>query len=210
IVDADGSVDTATVTITINGHTDAVPTVTVTDSNGLDAGHNTISEDALTAVEGSFSVSAEAGIQAISIEGTSISLSELESSATTPITIATDYGTLRVTGFDNGVVSYSYIVATSLTHTNGEALSDQISITVTDDLNQTSAAEILDIRVTDTAPTATNEVHSVTENASQTISGDTMTNEGNAAFDGSASFKEWGNTDAKYGTFTPKGNGTYT
>ncbi|MCZ4294551.1 VWA domain-containing protein, partial [Vibrio sinaloensis] len=25
-----------------------------------------------------------------------------------------------------------------------------------------------------------------------------------------ASFKEWGNTDAKYGTFTPKGNGTYT
>ena len=79
IRDADGDETTASVVITINGHTDGPPSISVPDANGELAGDDSIAENAAGAITGSFAISGEAGIASLQIGGSTIlSLAELQ------------------------------------------------------------------------------------------------------------------------------------
>ncbi|QID17096.1 retention module-containing protein [Nitrogeniibacter mangrovi] len=178
ITDADGSTSTATLSITIDGHTDGAPIITVPDTDGAaNATDMTLAETA-GATAGSFTVSAEAGIASVSVDGTSLSPTDLANLGTTPITLNTGEGTLVLTGYDaaTGTVSYTYD-PNVLTHTGGAPITDAIAIEVLD-ANGVSSTDSLDIAITDVDPTAAADTNAITEDASpNTVSGNVYTND---------------------------------
>ncbi|MEG1043083.1 MAG: VCBS domain-containing protein, partial [Pseudomonas sp.] len=103
VQDADGDTRTASVTITIQGHTDGPPTVSVPDANGAEAGQLSVAENATTAATGHFSIHSEAGVASISVGGTSVSLAQLSglgSPGASPVTVSTAKGDLTLTGYN--------------------------------------------------------------------------------------------------------------
>ncbi|WP_460188717.1 beta strand repeat-containing protein [Thiomicrorhabdus hydrogeniphila] len=216
IHDADGDESTASVTITINGHTDGTPTVDVNDENGLAVGDNSIAEDATGAVTGTFTITAEAGVQSINVAGTTISEAQLGDLTNNPVSITNstdENGTLTITSYDaaTGVIGYSYAVdGDAKTHNaTDDNVIDNFAITVTDDNGTSSTADSLDILITDTAPVANNESHTLSEDsATDTASGNALSND--SAFDAPVGFSGWdASNSAQYGTFTANANGTY-
>ncbi len=212
--DADGDVATATVVITINGHTDGSPTVTTPEGNGAEAGQHTLAEDDTAGVSGTFTVTAEAGLSSVKVGGETLTLAQLNGlSSTTPVTVETPRGTLVLNGFDaaTGKVSYHYTVDGAQEHAkpdNDATVLDDIAIVVTDALNGTGNGT-LTIAITDTVPVATGESHTLVEDSgSYLVDGNTLAND--TAFDGPVSFDGWqGNIAAQYGTFTANADGTY-
>lgn len=98
ITDADGDESTATLTIVINGQSDAAPVVTSQNHSVVEASSGVITGD--------MTVSAEAGFAAVTVNGQNIQ----DASAASPVVITTANGELRITGFDTatGKISYSY------------------------------------------------------------------------------------------------------
>ena len=144
----------------------------MSDDNGIVGGDQDIAENASGTVSGTFTISADAGLQSISVDGNTITQAQLlalEAGTGTiaPITTTEESGTLTITGYNSGtgVVSYSYAVeGTAKTHNAAnDNVVDRIAITVTDDLNATSAADSLDILITDTAPSAVADTRTVGE-----------------------------------------------
>ncbi|MCZ4294552.1 VCBS domain-containing protein, partial [Vibrio sinaloensis] len=192
-----------TVEIIVQGEHDTPPKIVIDDADGsATASDNSVLEASGETVIGSINVSAQAGIDTVTIAG-----QDVTNASTTPVVI----GQLTITGYNaaTGEITYSYTENDSPEdHSNGGVI-DSFEVEVTDRAGQTHS-DSLDIEITDTAPTATDEAHSVTENASQAINGDAMANEGDAAIDGDASFNGWSSTTAQYGTFTANDDGTYT
>ncbi|PHO13983.1 VCBS domain-containing protein, partial [Malaciobacter marinus] len=213
VQDGDGTTSQTEVVITINGSTDSVPTVEVSDLTA-EVGDNIIAEDATTAVSGTFTIAAEAGVESISVDGTTITEAQLKDLSANPVEITTsdEGGQLTITGYDEstGEVSYEYVLNQPKDHSAGEdSVIDTIAITVTDALNQTSAVDTLDILITDSTIEAVGEEHSLTEDSAiTTVSGDTLSNEADP-FDGDVSFVSWDSTTANYGTVTLNADGTY-
>ncbi|EAA1832533.1 VCBS domain-containing protein, partial [Vibrio parahaemolyticus] len=170
VKDADGDVATATVVITINGHTDGSPTVTTPEGNGAEAGQHTLAEDDTAGVSGTFTVTAEAGLSSVKVGGETLTLAQLNGlSSTTPVTVETPRGTLVLNGFDaaTGKVSYHYTVDGAQEHAkpdNDATVLDDIAIVVTDALNGTGNGT-LTIAITDTVPVATGESHTLVEDS---------------------------------------------
>ncbi|RXJ88608.1 adhesin, partial [Aliarcobacter trophiarum LMG 25534] len=170
--------------------------------------------DATTAVSGTFTIAAEAGVESISVDGTTITEAQLKDLSANPVEITTsdEGGQLTITGYDEstGEVSYEYVLNQPKDHSAGEdSVIDTIAITVTDALNQTSAVDTLDILITDSTIEAVGEEHSLTEDSAiTTVSGDTLSNEADP-FDGDVSFVSWDSTTANYGTVTLNADGTY-
>lgn len=180
LTDNDGDKSTATLTITIHGHTDGIPVVTVTDHNGLEAGVNSIAEDAATPVTGEFQISAPDGLKHIIVGGQTVTASELAALDTTPRVIPGSEGTLRLTGYDpaTGTVNYSYQqTGTSKDHGGGD-VTDRFPITVTDNADQTSAPVDLIVLITDTVPVAHPDTGSITEDAAGPLRGNVVTDAG--------------------------------
>ncbi|MHB0819562.1 T1SS-143 repeat domain-containing protein [Stutzerimonas stutzeri] len=180
LTDNDGDKSTATLTITIHGHTDGIPVVTVTDYNGLEAGVNSIAEDAATPVTGEFQISAPDGLKHIIVGGQTVTASELAALDTTPRVIPGSEGTLRLTGYDpaTGTVNYSYQqTGTSKDHGGGD-VTDRFPITVTDNADQTSAPVDLIVLITDTVPVAHPDTGSITEDAAGPLRGNVVTDAG--------------------------------
>jgi len=166
ITDSDGDMSTATLTITINGITDGLPGVTVTDNNGADSGDESVEEHA-TLTGKTFTVSASAGLTKITVAGTDVTLAELNALGTTPKSITLTNGSMTLTGYDSttGAVTYSYDPTGTSTDHSGGAVSESISIVVTDN-NGVTASDTLGILITDTSPVAANDARSVTEGTS--------------------------------------------
>ncbi|KJV05034.1 VCBS domain-containing protein, partial [Methylocucumis oryzae] len=89
LTDADGDSTTATLTITINGNTDGAPSIIAADHNGVAVGENTVYEAGLISVSdtsemttGTIAISALDGLSAISVNGTVVTLSDLNNLAT--------------------------------------------------------------------------------------------------------------------------------
>ncbi|HHX36320.1 MAG TPA: hypothetical protein GX719_13755, partial [Gammaproteobacteria bacterium] len=212
--DADGDVDSATVTITINGRTDGPPVVDVPDDNGVAAGNISIAEDATAAVTGQITVTAEAGVASLQVGGQTLTLADLNALGTTPAIVTTTKGELTLTGYDaiTGKVDYSYTVNGAQDHTpdddGDDSVLDSFVISITDANGQTSN-DTLDVLITDTDPVAEPESHTLVEDSgAYTVSGNTLTND--TAFDGPVAFNGWqGSTAAQYGTFTANSDGTY-
>ncbi|MDY3197491.1 MAG: VCBS domain-containing protein, partial [Pseudomonadaceae bacterium] len=189
LTDTDGDSDTARLTITINGRTDASPSIVPEDDNGNGAidGHNTVNESGLrdpadadtsNIVDGSIQISAGDGLASISIGGQTFSLADLQAlSASTPsAAIPVEGGTLVLTGFTpgtsvggvptSGTLEYTYTLTSERAHSGSEdqSLLLDIPLSVTDAGNET-ANGTLTIQVMDDVPTAVADIGNVTEGA---------------------------------------------
>lgn len=110
---SDGSkTDTATLTITINGHTDGAPNIVVNDGNGPTAtGQATVYEKGLTGgsgdpadkTTGTITVQAPDGIASVTIGGTTFTVAQLDAatSDSPSADIDTGEGELRITGISD-------------------------------------------------------------------------------------------------------------
>ncbi|PSJ20385.1 hypothetical protein CVH10_17855, partial [Halomonas sp. ND22Bw] len=107
VTDADGSQSTATLTVTINGATDAPPTVDIDDNApGVDGAEQRVSEASGNTVSGTATVGAEAGIAGVTVNDQDIT----GATAANPIEIVGSEGTLTITGYDaeTGEIAYEY------------------------------------------------------------------------------------------------------
>ncbi|NMY49591.1 retention module-containing protein [Pseudomonas sp. WS 5011] len=161
--DSDGSFSTTTVTFTVTGASEGVPTVTIpNDGAGVDASDLNVAENGTTT--GSFTISAPDGLTSLGLGNTVISAADLANSANSNVTVPGTNGTLTITGFDaaTGVVSYSYDpTGTSTDHSTG-AVVDSFAVVVTDPQGDTQAGTpSLDILIIDTAPVANADIDSV-------------------------------------------------
>ncbi|SFQ85008.1 VCBS repeat-containing protein [Halopseudomonas formosensis] len=186
LTDTDGDSDTARLTITINGRTDASPSIVPEDDNGNGAidGHNTVNESGLAGgstagdgsniVDGTIQISAGDGLGSITIGGQSFTLAELQAlSAGSPsAAIAVEGGTLVLTGFTpgtsvggvptSGTLQYTYTLTGERTHStqgNDDVLLN-IPLSVTDAGNETVDGT-LTIQVVDDVPTAADDTADV-------------------------------------------------
>ncbi|MDD2741331.1 MAG: VCBS domain-containing protein, partial [Rhodocyclaceae bacterium] len=215
LTDGDGSTTKATLTITIKGSTEGVPTIDVPDDNlaGQGDGDKTVAETDV-AIAGNFSITAPAGLKQITLGSTTVSEAELVNLSTTPVTLVTDKGTLVLTGYDasSGQVSYTYDPKI-LTHTDGESLIDRIALTVTDDLDISGTPNSLDINITDSQPVAKDDVNSITEDGTpNTVDGNVLTGAGadTVGGDSNANPVTAANVTLTYGSLQLNSDGSYT
>ncbi len=182
LTDADGDRSSTTLTITINGNTDGAPAATVVDHNGADVGDHSIAEDATSPMSGTFSVSAPDGLKSINIGGETLTVTDLAALNDTSKSITGSEGVLTLTGYDvrTGELSYTYQQSGSnKDHSGGDnSVTDSFAITVTDNANVVSAAESLDILITDTAPEANADTNSVTEDSGTPATGNVISDSG--------------------------------
>ncbi|SHM92880.1 Ig-like domain-containing protein, partial [Halomonas cupida] len=157
LTDTDGDTSEATLTITITGQTDAPPTVTPEDSDGTASdAHNSVTEGTGETVTGSVTVSAEAGIAAVTVGGVDVTAAgdgnEIEIATTAR-------GTLTVTDYDaaTGVISYRYTEDSDAEdHTNDAQQLDSFDVVVTDVAGE-STTGTLTVETLDTEPTAVDD-----------------------------------------------------
>ncbi|RAH38154.1 retention module-containing protein, partial [Halomonas sp. SL1] len=208
VTDGNGSNDTAQVTVTINGVTDAPPTVDIEDNApDVDGAEHSVVEASGHTVTGSATVAAEAGIAGVTVNDTDITAATAEN----PITIPGAEGTLTITGYDasTGTLSYAYTEdGEAEDHRDGEIL-DRFALQVTDVAGE-STRDSLDIRIEDTAPEADDDAASVEEDANTPATGNVLTNDSQGADAPSAvSFDADDVAAAQYGTFVDNGDGTW-
>ncbi len=188
IKDADGDLSHTTVTITVNGADEGVPTVTIPDDNGSATGENSVVENTTITGE-TFSITAPDGLASLTVGGTVITAAQLAAVGTTPIAaIATTEGSLTITGFNavTGTVTYNYDPTGLSKDHSGTEVVDSIAILVTDTDGDTSAVpQNLDILITDTDVTAVADTGEVSEDvaADTTASGNVITGTGEATAD---------------------------
>src|SRR5690554_2802057 len=235
ITDNDGDQSTTTLTITINGHTDGEPAVTIADNNGAEVGDHSIAEDATNPVSGTFSISAPDGLKGVTVNGETLSVSDLEALNTTPRSITGSEGTLTLTGYDasTGEIHYEYQQSGSAKdHSAGDdSVIDSFVITMTDNADVESDPESLDILITDTAPVANADANTIAEDTIEVTgnviggtgvsTGDVADTEGadGATVTGITSSNVAGNTatenagtlviEGEYGTLTINPDGNY-
>ncbi|WP_223879718.1 hypothetical protein, partial [Dechloromonas sp. CZR5] len=171
---------TATLTITINGHTDGTPVISIPDANGVTPGQQTVAETD-GPMAGTFTISAQAGITSVTLgsggSAVSVSLAELNNLGTVSKSYTTADGTLTLTGYDagTGVVSYTY---DPVVHSANNDVLANIPLTLTD-ANGVSSSGTLGITITDSKPVAVADTASITEDAvSNTVSGSVLTGAG--------------------------------
>ena len=228
--DGDGDIDTANLTITINGADDKVSLTGLCGSEGTvyEAGLSDGSHIGFTATSfnGDFFVDAKDGLDEIRIEGVKV----IDNGVLTGNSFTNAYGTIVVTAFDaaTGKVSYTYTLTDNITHsTSGDGDSAQyrdFTVTAVDRDGDADSAT-LTVKIVDDNPDAFNNTASVTEDsgAGQQATGNLITDHPAdvVGADGAkVSFAEgsnWKNIDAdgetingQYGTLFVKADGTYT
>ncbi len=180
--------DTATLTITINGHTDGAPSIAPVDGNAAATGEATVYEKGLTSAgdttettTGSITVKAPDGLKEITIGGTTFTLAQLQSFSTgTPsAAINTGEGEIRITGItgdplsgSGAAVSYSYTLTSAQSQPGGAAATestDSIALVVKDIKDATSSGT-LTIQIIDDVPLASADTGNVKATETLTVS----------------------------------------
>ncbi|CCQ72676.1 Ig-like domain-containing protein [Magnetospira sp. QH-2] len=199
VVDGDGDTTEATQEITL---TDLAPEAVDDATQSVDEGGNTITGSLLdndTAGDGALSVMAIAytdengNLQSVVIEDGGV-------------TVDTQYGSLTV----NEDGTWSYESDGAETHTDGEALADNFTYTITDADGDTSTAT-QGIEVNDTGPNAVVDTDSVIEG--QSVTGTVLGGAGDDDFgaDGAAaSAVTAGTFSGDHGTLVMNADGSYT
>lgn len=218
IADKDGDYADTTLTITINGVNDGAPSITPVDGNGAATGQTTVFEaglnnaaDASETGTGVISLAAPAGITSVTIGGTTVTLTQLNSLSSTPITITTPKGTIVLTGYNGnttaGNLTYSYTLSAAQNTPGAAESTDVISLVVTDAATATATGS-LTVRIVDDTPTANADTNTVVEGVAATPtfaignvfgSGDTSDVADRIGADGATSPV----TAASFGTGTP-------
>ncbi|WP_185878872.1 cadherin-like domain-containing protein [Variovorax sp. MHTC-1] len=205
IVDADGDLSTATLTITINGRTDDAggPSIVPVDGNGAAAGETEVRESGLTdgaggtdpreTSGGTIAIEAADGLTSVTVGGTTLTVAELQALGTTPVTIDTGEGTLVLTGFTAtssvggvptaGQLSYTYTLKNPIDQPGATESFDPIALQV-NDAGGGSSTGTLQVRIVDDVPLAADDSASITEDAApNTVSGAVKANDRNGADD---------------------------
>ncbi|WP_434931088.1 Ig-like domain-containing protein [Shewanella sp. HL-SH5] len=161
--------ETATLTITVTPVNDDVtistPDILSVYEAGLTNGSNST---AVTQSSGSMTIGAKDGLDRLEIQvgGTlnTLTLAALiAASATSPLIIAGEFGQLTITGYNDGVLEYTYTLTNAQTHsgTNSDSLTDAFQITAFD-IDGDQATATLNATVYDDASIATNDTASLT------------------------------------------------
>ena len=183
--------DTATLTITINGHTDGAPNIVANDGNGAAVtGQATVYEKGLTGgsgapadktTTGTITVQAPDGIASVTIGGTTFTVAQLDAlSVGNPSdVIDTGEGELRITGISNkqgdgsaptsAEVSYTYTLKQRQDHSTapGTESTDSIALLVTDkSATPKTATGTLTVQIIDDVPAAVDDTKGVAEGQS--------------------------------------------
>ncbi|MFE8876947.1 beta strand repeat-containing protein [Cobetia amphilecti] len=162
---SDGS--STTVDIVIKGTDDALPVIS-------SLGDQSVTEATGSTLTNTFTVSAAAGIAAVTIAGVDIT-----DASNTPVVISNPAGegTLTVTGYDadSGEVTYTYVEdGTAADHTDGDdSVVDGFTVVVTDLAGQ-STSDSLDVTVLDTVPVANADTRSIGENRNAAVAGNVV------------------------------------
>ena len=202
ITDGDGNTSPTTLTITIQGHTDAAagPSIVPVDGNGSATGQTDVLEHGLVdglggpdtseRNTGTIAVAAADGLRSVTIGGTVVTAAQLQALGTTPITITTPDGTLTLTGFNgvvlNGAVPiagnivYTYTLTGQVAQPGATESVDAVALTVLDAGGGTSSG-VLQVRIVDDVPVAANDAAAVTEDGPATVIGNVKSNDLNGA-----------------------------
>ncbi|MCV6625811.1 MAG: Ig-like domain-containing protein, partial [Cellvibrionaceae bacterium] len=128
-----------------------------------------------SSLSGSFIAQAPAGLDKLTIAGTDVPLASLQGAASTAVLLQTPLGTLTITGYDpvTGQVDYDYSHnGAYMDHSAGDPV-DSITVEVYESGNPVPVANsTLAITITDTAPTAVDDINSVGED--NTLTGQTV------------------------------------
>ncbi|MBS9773505.1 MAG: VCBS domain-containing protein, partial [Gammaproteobacteria bacterium] len=175
---------TVTGTVTSNNTTNTDPTaeVKIIDNDlpekpALPSGTNEVLEGSEGKVEGKLQVTNFENLQTVVIAG-----QDITEASTTPVTIETAKGTLKVTGYDKatGEITYEYTEGDHK-HTHNEAgdnITDEFIIEGTDKAGETIPVEKqgkLVVTITDSVPEAKNDTDEVNENAAKSATGNVVT-----------------------------------
>ena len=201
ITDNDGSSDSAVLTIAINGLSDAMPVITIEDTDGnVSPAHNSVEECSGNSVDGSISVNAEAGIATVTVGGVDITTA----TPNVPVVIQGTQGTLTVTSYNSvtGEITYTFTEDDLANdHSAGEfSVQDQFEIVVTDLLDQESS-DTLNIQILDTAPVAVPDENNMVEPRFEIIPRQII------GFDIPDEYTRESNTDPYHGSYTINTNG---
>ncbi|MES2947946.1 MAG: retention module-containing protein, partial [Pseudomonadota bacterium] len=172
LTDSDGDTSTAVLSITINGHTDGVPSIVPLDGNGGATGQATVNEAGLasgtlhngsSSTTGTVTVSAPDGLASITVGGTTVTAAELGTLGSTPIVVDTGEGTLTLTGYTagTGALTYSYTLKAAQNQPAATESADNITLTVTD-LGGDSNTGTLTVQILDDVPTANDDIFTTT------------------------------------------------
>ena len=210
--DADGDQSPAQLSITIKGADDGASVVTAAasgpDATVYESGLNPNGSNATAPTEttsGSFTVSANDGIQDMVIGTTTFTLAQMQAFATTNGSVNTAEGLLTLTSYSgsafSGTVNYSYTLSATIDNVNHAltgndtkdltGFNDSVALTV-HGVGGTTASDNLVIRAVDDLPIATNDTGgTVTEDVAGSLSGNVLSNDTSGA-DTSKSFVSWG------------------
>ncbi|MFD4839916.1 retention module-containing protein [Achromobacter sp. NPDC058515] len=156
VTDADG--DYANGQFQVGGVEPTGPSLAIEDNNAGAPGALSVSEAQATG-SGSFTITAQAGLKSITLDGTgnadaTLTLDRLADLANNPVTLTTSKGTLTLTGYDaaTGKVTYTYQTSGPQQHTGDDTnVQDHFTITVEDKFGGKATGD-LGVLVTDTAP----------------------------------------------------------
>ena len=202
IKDADGDWSTTTLTITINGHTDGLPSITPNDENGNNVGGQiTVYESGLStgsnasaaseSASGTIQINAGDGLSSINIGGQTFSLSQLQSLSSSNPSAAINVagGTIVLNGFTanssvggiptSGSLSYTYTLNNAQTHSavgNDGLLLSGIPLSVTDAGGVTTTGSLV-VQVIDDVPTAVNDSNSIPVGSLAVVTGNVVSND---------------------------------
>ncbi|WP_280140411.1 VCBS domain-containing protein [Pseudomonas borbori] len=200
--DADGDLDTATLTITILGADDSAQVVTA----ALQGPDETVYEKGLTSAAdtsettgGTFTVSATDSIASVTVGGVSLSLAQLQTLAANNQVINTGEGLLTLTNYSGsasaGTLSYSYTLSAAIDNDShsgatGTHFDDSVTVSVLGVGGSTASDELV-IRIVDDTPTAVSDGPvGVTEDGASFVSGNVLTND-SAGADAPKEFTAW-------------------
>ncbi|WP_212626803.1 retention module-containing protein [Pseudomonas sp. PP3] len=165
---------------------------------------------------GTFTINAPDGLSSLSIGGINVISGGVASGF--PQSISTPLGsTLTITGYNpaTGVVSYSYTLNGSETHTTGDgtSLSEHFTVVASDSDGDTATGS-LDINITDDVPKAIDDDNGVASETQLTLNGNVLTNDVQGADrvpvgENSGPITP-GTFVGTYGTLVLNANGTYT
>ncbi|WP_241668517.1 retention module-containing protein, partial [Pseudomonas sp. Sample_22] len=165
---------------------------------------------------GTFTINAPDGLSSLSIGGINVISGGVASGFPQSITTALG-STLTITGYNpaTGVVSYSYTLNGSETHTSGDGttLSEHFTV-VAGDSNGDTATGSLDVNITDDVPKAIDDDNGVASETQLTLNGNVLTNDIQGADrvpvgENSGPITP-GTFVGTYGTLVLNANGTYT
>ncbi|MCE9685976.1 retention module-containing protein [Shewanella sp. AS16] len=133
----------------------------------------------------SLPINAPAGIASLSINGVLV-ISNGEFAG--QVNINTAYGLLSITGFDpvSGLLTYSFTLTSAASHTEGDPLSEIFTLQLIDAQGRPADSTIT-VNLADDSPRGLDDVNSIAEDTSQSISGNVLDNDTPGADSGQVS-----------------------